>query len=266
MVTLSLSKPTALLYYSEEPLISSDLDSTIIELSPAELINRPAFTRKDLIWTDDIMLPDDIAPTQEDLQKIDLLLRKTISSDNFVVCNMELAGYGAFAYKPIRKGQILFYSGQYIRGSSENISVYAALVNVLDCVDAEHIGGMASMLLDLFPLKTALLPMCKRVVSLIGAAKNNFTLKLLTLSFGSLPYLEAIEDIRPYTQCGFDYGEKYWRSMKEFQGKEKLFFNKKGKVIVGEDADVLRKIASIQPRENSIMQASKKLKEISTFP
>lgn len=259
MVKLVVSKPVLKLLYSEEPLVSKELDSSIREITPAELINMPHFVRKDLLWHDDIILPEKVIPTQDDFKKIDRLLINTVSLDNFVICNMGLAGYGVFAHKSIKKGQILFYSGDYKILSANSNFAYAIVATKTDCIDAQYSGGLASILLDLFPQQVALFPMLKKTISIIGVAENNFTIKLLPLSFGAIPYLEATRDIRPYTQCGFDYNEKYWGAMKEYFGIEKLYFNQDGKIIVGKDAEILKKIALIHPRKNSIMQAGKKL-------
>lgn len=259
MSILILSRPSSTLFYSKVPLVNSQLVSGIKSISSTELIQLPNFARNNLVWSNDILLSEGIVPSSEDFALIEALLLKTIPLDSFVICDMGKAGHGVFSQQLIRKSHVLFYSGKYSKEVDVLNFVYALTTNKVDCVDAEYVGGISSIILDLFPQQIASIPLIKKTLSILDVAQNNFTLKLLKLSFGTIPYLEASKDIRPYTQCGFSYGKSYWGGMKDIWGVEKLFFNNQGKVIVGKDAEILNELAEIQPRKNSIQKAGQKL-------
>lgn len=271
--TLKLAEPSDTVYYCDQPVIDRQTaEKKISKISIAQLTHKKEFRRgKDFQFSNNIVFSNEIKLTSDDHEKISALQEKLISADSFVICNMGVSGYGVYTTQQIAKGRILFYTGEYKPLNPSDKMPYGlkAGVSVNFGVDAEKTGGIASFFQDLFPLLSDKSQSVKTLLAYSDVATNNFVAKELTLSFGSLPYLETICDIKPYIQCGLKYSASYWNAVYFLNGgQERLFYNNRGHVITGHLAETL-KMLSLSPEQTNALVENARLKKsdfnLSTF-
>lgn len=234
MKTLLSISSRAPIYFANKPLPQCTKDDCKL-LSQTEINQIMSKHRNlDFTWDSDVLIPDTWQLTEADHEKICALKSKIIAEEQLVVCYIDKqVGYCVYARTVIKKGSILFYSGEVKPYNNEKL-IYGMDAKNNNVQDAEKNGNFTSLFQDLYDTAVPLTDFP------FAVACNNFEAKLLQLSCGSVVYLEAAVDILPNTQCGVSYGRKYWEIISFCKQIQKQYFTTRGEIIPKMYADFLR--------------------------
>lgn len=229
---LTFKEPESI-YYCSKPLPQTKEEA--IKLVPIAEINKLFSKHRNLkfTWTNNVLIPDDWQFTEKDQALLAEYQKRMIPLDCFVICYInDDVGYGIFNRKKIRKGDILFYSGEFIHSANQILKYGLGTPDA--AVDGEKIGGITSLFQDLYN------PIIPLTDFPLEVARFNFCAKDIKFSQGSIPIFEAITDVELYSQCGISYSKKYWQTADLLLHLQKQYFTTKGDVIFKIFADYLR--------------------------